>query len=88
MAALAKIRSEKQIPVPEEIRRRYDIKPGDSVLFRPTGPTTFEVEVLPHMTLDEAIRRFRVKGPIDMKKIREEAEEELAAEFLRELDRD
>lgn len=88
MAELAKVRSGTQMPVPEEIRRRYDIKPGDTVLFRPKDSTTFEVVVLPHMTLEEAIRRFRIEGPIDMKKIREEAEEELASEFLRELDRD
>jgi hypothetical protein len=41
------------------------VKPGDLVIFRATGPGKIEITALPHLTLTEALERYRIEGPID-----------------------
>ncbi len=77
----------REITVPEEASEAIGLKPGDTVLIRQTGPHTLELKALPR-TLEEWWDRYPIEEPIDMKKLQEEIEEAIAADVIRELDRD
>ena len=82
MAALAKVQARGQVTLPSDLRRDVGIRPGDMVLFRKTGPSTVEFEVLPRLTLAEIIERFRIDRTYDDATIREEWQEEAAREIF------
>ena len=88
MAEIAKIQPRHQITLPKKARRLMGARPGDTLLVRPTGPRSVELTVLPEMTLEEAFERFTVDEPLDWNKLREQVEEDMAADALRELDND
>jgi bifunctional DNA-binding transcriptional regulator/antitoxin component of YhaV-PrlF toxin-antitoxin module len=82
MAALGKVQAGGEVILPTDIRRDVGIRPGDTVLFRQTGPSTVELEVLPRLSLAEIIERYRVDQPYDDAAIREEWQEAAARELL------
>ena len=65
MMVLGKVLPRGQVTLPKDIRRAAGLKPGDSVMFRTTAPGKVEITVLPRLTLDEALERYRIEGPID-----------------------
>lgn len=77
----------REITFPEELSRAVGLRPGDTVLIRVTGPDTLEITVLPR-SLEEWWERYPVDEPLDMKKLQEEVEEAIAADAIRELERD
>lgn len=82
MAAVGKVQARGQVTLPSDIRREVGIRPGDTVLFRQTGPSTVELEVLPRLTLAEIIEKFQVDQPYDDAAIREEWQEEAIREIF------
>jgi AbrB family looped-hinge helix DNA binding protein len=86
MAAVGKVPSRGQVTLPREIRKAVNIQPGDSLLFRASGPSTIEITVLPRTTLAEALERFHVDEPLDTDTLREAAYEDAAREAINRLD--
>jgi AbrB family looped-hinge helix DNA binding protein len=82
MATLGKVQADGVVVLPSGIREGVGIRPGDTVLFRQTGPSTVELEVLPRLTLAEILARYRVDRPYDDAAIREEWQEAAASEVL------
>lgn len=64
--AIGKVLSRGQVTLPREIRRAASVRPGDTVVFRVTGPGTIELKTLPRLSLDEALERYRIEGPVDL----------------------
>ena len=64
--AIGKILGRGQVTLPREIRRAASVQPGDTVVFRVTGPGTIELKTLPRLSLDEALERYRIDGPVDL----------------------
>jgi bifunctional DNA-binding transcriptional regulator/antitoxin component of YhaV-PrlF toxin-antitoxin module len=81
--ALVSVR--RQITVPEAVSQAVGLEPGDTVRIRATGPKTLEVTVLPRMTFEEWLERYRIEGPVDYEKVRREAEEAQADEYVRKF---
>lgn len=88
MGAVTTIQSRYQVTLPKNVRRASGFHAGDRVLIRSTGPGVAEIRVLPRMTLAEALEKFRIEGPIDMKKLQEDIENDIANDVIRELDND
>jgi bifunctional DNA-binding transcriptional regulator/antitoxin component of YhaV-PrlF toxin-antitoxin module len=63
--ALGKVLARGQVTLPREIRRAACVRPGDTVIFRVTGPGTIELKVLPRLRLTEALERYRIEGAVD-----------------------
>ena len=79
-----KVQSRGQITLPRHVRRAAGIKPGDTVVIRVLGPSHLELQVERRMTLEEAFERWEPVLPVpDWDAAREEAEAELADEFIR-----
>lgn len=85
MATMAKVQSRNQITLPREVRRASGIHAGDSVLIRSTGPGTVELKVVPHMTFEESLERFRVNESVDMDQLQRDIGEDIVADVLRTL---
>lgn len=64
--AIGKVLGRGQVTLPREIRRAASVRPGDTVVFRVTGPGTIELKTLPRLSLHEALERYRIEGPIDL----------------------
>lgn len=60
-----KVMSRGQITLPKSIRLSAGISPGDTVAFRLVGEGKLEIRVLPRLSLEEALRRFRIEEPLD-----------------------
>lgn len=63
--AIGKVLDRAQVTLPREIRRAASVQPGDTVVFRVTGPGTIELKTLPRLSLDEALERYRIEGLVD-----------------------
>jgi len=88
MAEITKYQPRHQMTIPRKARELLGARPGDTVLVSPSGPHSVELTVLPEMTLEEAFERFTVNEPLDWAHLREQVEEDMAADVLRSLDRD
>ncbi|CAA9555196.1 MAG: hypothetical protein AVDCRST_MAG73-3224 [uncultured Thermomicrobiales bacterium] len=66
MGTLQKVQARGQITLTSELRREVGIDPGDTVLLRATKPHIIELTVLPRLTLAEALKRYRIDGPVDV----------------------
>ena len=64
--AIGKVLGRGQVTLPREIRRAASVRPGDTVVFRVTGPGTIELKTLPRLSLDEALERYHIEGPVDL----------------------
>jgi AbrB family looped-hinge helix DNA binding protein len=62
---LSKVQARGQVTLPRSIRQTAEVKPGDVVAFRVTGPGTVELRVLTRLTLADSFTRYRIEGPID-----------------------
>ena len=62
---LGKVQARGQITLPRAIRRAADIKPGDLIGMKVTGPGRVELHLVSRMTFTEAFERYRIEGPID-----------------------
>lgn len=82
---ITKVQSRNQITLPREVRRAAGIHAGDSVLIKSTGPGTVEIKVLPRLTIAELVRRYPIEGPLDMKQLQRDVEDDMAADAIREL---
>jgi AbrB family looped-hinge helix DNA binding protein len=79
-----KVQSRGQITLPRHVRRAAGIKPGDTVVIRVVGPSRLELEIERPMTLEEAFDRWEPVLPVpEWDAARDEAEAELADEFVR-----
>lgn len=74
VAAMARLRARGAFTIPQVIRRATGAQPGDSLLVRATGPDTFEVMVLPHITADDFFAAMALREDIT----REELEAAIA----------
>ncbi len=79
---LGKVLARGQVTLPRDVRRAADIRPGDTVSFRVNNGVV-EIRVLPRLTLEEALKRYRIEGPIDIAAMQEEAEAAEADEVIR-----
>lgn len=79
---LAKVQGRGQITLPREIRRMAGINPGDTVTIKALGPGRVEVHVVPRLTLQELLERYRIEGPVDIPADRQKWQETAAKEAL------
>lgn len=86
MTSIAKVQSRGQVTLPNRERKAIGLEPGDTVVVRQTGDQTLELKAIPRMTVQEMVERYGVDGSVNIEQIRAEAENDMAAEFLRELD--
>jgi AbrB family looped-hinge helix DNA binding protein len=82
VVVLGKVLARGQVTLPRAIRRAAGLQPGDQVIFRATGPGKVELTVLPRLTLEEALERYRIEGPIDDAADREEWQDVAARDVL------
>jgi bifunctional DNA-binding transcriptional regulator/antitoxin component of YhaV-PrlF toxin-antitoxin module len=80
--AIGKILGRGQVTLPRDIRRAASVQPGDTVIIRVTGPGTIELKTLPRLTLDEALERYRIEGPVDLASDRPQWQAEAAGDVL------
>ncbi|MGI8644200.1 MAG: AbrB/MazE/SpoVT family DNA-binding domain-containing protein [Thermomicrobiales bacterium] len=85
MTSIAKVQSRGQVTLPSQERKAIGLQPGDMVVVRQTGDQTLELKAIPRMTVQEMVERYGVDEPIDVERVRAEAEDDMAADFLREL---
>jgi antitoxin component of MazEF toxin-antitoxin module len=71
--------------VPQEFRKSLGIEPGDTVQLSLSGSDSFQVRVMPRLTLEEALERWSVDEPLDTKVLLEEAEQAAADEVIAKL---
>jgi bifunctional DNA-binding transcriptional regulator/antitoxin component of YhaV-PrlF toxin-antitoxin module len=71
-----------QVTLPKEIRREAFVEPGDTVMFRVTGPGTVKVKVLPRLTLREALEHYQIEGTVDLEADRAQWQEKAAGEVI------
>ncbi len=62
---LGKVQARGQITLPRAIRKAADIKPGDLIAMKVTGPGRVELHVVSRMSFAEVFERYRIEGPID-----------------------
>jgi bifunctional DNA-binding transcriptional regulator/antitoxin component of YhaV-PrlF toxin-antitoxin module len=79
---LGKVQARGQVTLPRAIRKGADIKPGDLIGMKVTGPGRVELHVVARMTLAEVFERFRIEGPIDETADREAWQDVAARDVL------
>lgn len=80
--ALATMTSKGQVTIPKEIREKLHIKPKDRITFSVEGDHAILHAIHGDILGLKGIFKHAVKGPIDFKKLREEAERGMAEEAL------
>ena len=74
--SVMRVQSRGQATLPQDIREACGITPGAEVLCIPTGPSSFECQVLPpRLSVDELLAKY---GVDDSSPSSEQLEEELA----------
>ena len=76
-----------QVTLPQAFVAAAEIRPGDFVHFRVTGPNSIELSFFHRLSLEEMLERYRIDGPVDVKAELEAMYEELADDFMREIER-
>jgi AbrB family looped-hinge helix DNA binding protein len=79
---IARILGRGQVTVPRSIRQAADIKPGDVVAFEVTGPGRVELRTLPRLRFADLLARYRIEGPIDDERDREEWQDTAAKDVI------
>ena len=74
--------SKGQVTIPKEVREKLHIKPKDRITFTVDGDHAILHAIHGDILGLKGIFRDAVKGPIDFRKLRQEAEEGMAAEAL------
>ena len=82
MVSLATVQSRGQVTLPKETRDALSIQPGARIVFRPTGPHTAELEVLPEFDLEAFWERFSVDVPYDDAAVREAWQADVGDEIV------
>jgi hypothetical protein len=67
---------DKSVVLPDSIARAAGVEPGKTLVIETTEPGRIEIRVLPKLTLEEFLGRFRVDAPFDEAAIREAAEDD------------
>ena len=80
--AEAKVLDDGRVAIPAEVLAAIGAEPGATVTFRRIGPGTLEIKAVDELTLSEALERFRVEGPFDEAKLREEWQDEAAKDVV------
>lgn len=75
---LTKIMTRGQMTLPRKVRDAIDCRPGDTVLVEATGPGLAQLRVLPRLTLEDLLERYKIEGPVDLVRDREQWENEAA----------
>lgn len=75
---VGRVQARGQVTLTRAIRKAADIKPGDLIGMKVTGPGRVELHIVSHMTVAEAFERYRIEGSIDEAADRE-AWQEIAA---------
>jgi len=84
---IAKVQSRGQVTLPSKLRKKIGCRPGDTLVIEATGPGEARLKVLPRLTLQETLEHYRITGPIDWHRDREEADEQAAREFVETMAR-
>jgi bifunctional DNA-binding transcriptional regulator/antitoxin component of YhaV-PrlF toxin-antitoxin module len=80
--ALARIHEDGQVSLPVEIQRAVGLEPGDVVSIDVTAQGTVEIRRVAPLRLADALRRYRVEGPIDDAADREDWQDAAARDVL------
>ena len=80
---LATITSKGQVTIPKEVREKLSIKPKDKITFSVEGDHAILHAIHGDIRDLKGILKGVVKGPIDFKKLRHEAEKGMALDALR-----
>ncbi len=62
---VGKVLPDGQLELPRHIREAAGLAPGDKVRVQVVGPGVVEIRILPRLSLDEALARYRIQEPID-----------------------
>jgi bifunctional DNA-binding transcriptional regulator/antitoxin component of YhaV-PrlF toxin-antitoxin module len=76
---------DRPVVLPDTIARAAGVEPGDTLIIESTEPGRIGIRVLPRMTLEAFVERFRVDAPNDEAAIREEAEDDAFRESFGHL---
>ena len=82
------VQADGSLTVPAEVLDRAGIKPGDNVVIWQSNVGDLRIHRVEYLTPAQLAVRYPITAPIDMKTIREEWEEEAAAEVIAEMRRD
>lgn len=88
--AIARLLQRGQLTIPQEVRDKLKLGPGDVVRVEVTGPNSFEVRRLPSMTLDEIrtyLQGFEQTG-LSVEEAIAQGQADAADEYLSKLDRE
>lgn len=81
-----KMTSKGQITIPKEIRDKFNMSEGDQFKFF-INEDNIKIEPVRKKLLSNAVGRITANEPIDLEKMREVAQEQMAKErFLKEID--
>jgi bifunctional DNA-binding transcriptional regulator/antitoxin component of YhaV-PrlF toxin-antitoxin module len=73
------------VEIPDTIARAAGVEPGVTLVIESTEPGRIEIRVLPKLTLEEFLQRFRIDEPYDEAAIRERAEDDAFQESFGHL---
>src|SRR6185437_12500652 len=79
---MSKVLARGQITLPRDVRHAAGIAPGDNLLLRVVGPGRVELTVLPRLTLDEALAKYHIEGPINEEEDRARWQERAAEDVI------
>jgi AbrB family looped-hinge helix DNA binding protein len=80
--ALAKIHADGQVSLPADIQRAVGLEPGDVVSIDVTSHGTVEIRRVAPLALADALKRYRIEGPIDDAADREHWQDAAARDVL------
>jgi len=80
--ALARVLARGQVTLPRDVRRAADIRPGDVVTVRVTAAGRVELKVVPRLSLQEALERYRIDTSVDEGADRAQWQEHAARDVL------
>jgi bifunctional DNA-binding transcriptional regulator/antitoxin component of YhaV-PrlF toxin-antitoxin module len=84
MVALGKVLPRGQVTVPRSSCRQAGFEPGDTLTFRVRDEGVVEVRALPRLTFAEALKRYRIEGPVNEKADRAAWQAEAAKDVIGE----
>ena len=79
---VSKILARGQVTVPRKIRQAAGLRPGDVLAFEVIGPGKVELRALSRLTLEEALAKYHIVGPIDDAADREEWQDQAARDVM------
>jgi bifunctional DNA-binding transcriptional regulator/antitoxin component of YhaV-PrlF toxin-antitoxin module len=80
MVSTQVVARDEPVVLPDDIARAAGVEPGATLVIESTAPGRIEIRVLPMLTLEEFLQRFRIDLPYDESAIRKAAEDDAAEE--------